>query len=144
MSSKFLRGVEIIVWARFLSTYNNRKMKTYCINRTKYNSLLSTPILLRLFCAHAHHPRFTMPESLSSWSQWYLTCYQKKKWVEKIQQKDCHNCYRHWTPPFNFLRKYPWQRTAAWNFMGTLCLLTNTSVGRDTADHNSTTTVRTH
>ena len=31
MSSKFLRGVEIMVWARFLSTYNNRKMKTVLI-----------------------------------------------------------------------------------------------------------------
>ena len=31
MSSKFLRGVEIMVWARFLSNYNNRKMKTVLI-----------------------------------------------------------------------------------------------------------------
>ena len=31
MSSKFLRRVEIMVWARFLSTYNNKKMTTVLI-----------------------------------------------------------------------------------------------------------------
>ena len=31
MSSKFLRRLEIMVWARFLSTYNNKKMTTVLI-----------------------------------------------------------------------------------------------------------------
>lgn len=31
MSSKFLRRLEIMVWARFLSTYNNKKVTTVLI-----------------------------------------------------------------------------------------------------------------
>ena len=98
MSSKFLRRVEIMVWVRFLSTYNNRKIKTvlielriilYSSHPFFYVYSVSTHII--------HVNQFTIPEPLSLRSPWFLS------WVEKIQQKDCHNCFRHWTPSFNFL-----------------------------------------
>ena len=66
MSSKFLRRVEIMVWVRFLSTYNNRKIKTvlielriilYSSHPFFYVYSVSTHII--------HVNQFTIPEPLS-------------------------------------------------------------------------------
>lgn len=96
-----------MVWARFLSTYNNKYMKT----------VLSEQSII----AYSPHPFFyvySVPTHiimLISLLYVYLShcpscpygaqdfCHVKKKWVEKIQQKGCHNCYRHKTTPFDFL-----------------------------------------
>ena len=66
-----------------------------CTNRTKYNSLLSTPILLCLFCVHGmiHDLLYQSHCPHEAYDFYHVT--KKKKRVEKIQQKDCHNCYRH-------------------------------------------------